>query len=254
MADCFVYDAVRTPRGRGKVGGSLHEVAPVNLAVTVLQALRDRNGLDTAMVDDVVLGCVEPVGDQGADIARIAALHAGFAETVAGVQVNRFCASGLEAVNQAAAQVMSGMADLGDHGRRSPQAEAHYTELKRQRGRLDGLYGTLTLHRGLAEMMLEVGRFYRTAAVVPDRQREAATLAVATETRCAYVWSKHEPTARSAGLPQPAIEALRAGRHDAPELSPEDRDAVAVALAALALESIPAELQERAIEIGRAHV
>ena len=139
------------------------------------------------------------------------------------------------------------MADLGDHGRRSPQAEAHYTELKRQRGRLDGLYGTLTLHRGLAEMMLEVGRFYRTAAVVPDRQREAATLAVATETRCAYVWSKHEPTARSAGLPQPAIEALRAGRHDAPELSPEDRDAVAVALAALALESIPAELQERAI-------
>ena len=70
MADCFVYDAVRTPRGRGKPGGSLHEVAPVNLAVTVLQALRDRNGLDTAMVDDVVLGCVEPVGDQGADIAR----------------------------------------------------------------------------------------------------------------------------------------------------------------------------------------
>jgi acetyl-CoA C-acetyltransferase len=112
MADCFVYDAVRTPRGRGKPGGSLHEVAPVNLARTVLQALRDRNGLDTALVDDVVLGCVEPVGDQGADIARIAALHAGFAETVAGVQVNRFCASGLEATNIGAGQIMAGQSDM----------------------------------------------------------------------------------------------------------------------------------------------
>jgi 4-carboxymuconolactone decarboxylase len=139
------------------------------------------------------------------------------------------------------------MAELGAHGTRSAEAEALYEDLQRQRGRLDGLYGTLTLHPGLTEMMLAIGRFYRTAAVVPDRQREAATLAVATATRCAYVWSKHEPSARAAGLPQPAIEALRAGRGDDPVLSADDRDAVAVALEALALRSIPLGLQERAI-------
>ena len=122
------------------------------------------------------------------------------------------------------------MADLGEHGIRNAEQEAHYAQLKEQRGRLDGLYGTLTLHRGLAEMMLEIGRFYRTAATVPDRYREAATLAVANETKCAYVWSKHEPTARTAGMPQPAIEALRAGRYDDAELTAEERDAVAVAL------------------------
>ena len=139
------------------------------------------------------------------------------------------------------------MADLGERGVRSADQEAFYAELKEQRGRLDGLYGTLVLHRGLAEMMLEIGRFYRTAATVPDRFREAATLAVATETKCAYVWSKHEPTARTAGMPQPAIEALRAGRYDDAELTGEERDAVAVALEALALNSIPADLQERVI-------
>ena len=139
------------------------------------------------------------------------------------------------------------MADLGEHGIRDAEQEAFYAELKERRGRLDGLYGTLVLHRELAEMMLEIGRFYRTAATVPDRYREAATLAVANETRCAYVWSKHEPTARTAGMPQPAIEALRAGRYDDPELSPEERDAVAVALEALALRSVPVDLQERAI-------
>jgi acetyl-CoA C-acetyltransferase len=112
MTECFIYDAVRTPRGRGRPDGALHEVPPVNLATTVLQAIRDRNGLDTAQVDDVVLGCVEPVGDQGADIARIAALNADYAETVAGVQINRFCASGLEATNMGAAQIMSGQSDL----------------------------------------------------------------------------------------------------------------------------------------------
>src|SRR5438445_6350266 len=108
MTDAYIYDAVRTPRGKGRKDGSLHEVTPVRLAVTALQALRDRNRLDTRLVDDVVLGCVMPVGEQGADIARTAALVAGYAETVAGVQVNRFCASGLEATNMAAAQVMSG--------------------------------------------------------------------------------------------------------------------------------------------------
>jgi acetyl-CoA C-acetyltransferase len=116
MTEAFIYDAVRTPRGRGKASGSLHSVTPMHLAVTVLEALRDRNGLDTAMVDDVVLGCVEPVGEQGADIARVAVLEAGFAETTAGVQINRFCASGLEACNMAAAQVMSGQSDMAVGG------------------------------------------------------------------------------------------------------------------------------------------
>ena len=108
MTDAFIYDAVRTPRGKGRKDGSLHEVTPVRLAVTALQAIRDRNKLDTHMVDDVVLGCVMPIGEQGADIARTAAVVAGYAESVPGVQVNRFCASGLEATNMAAAQVMSG--------------------------------------------------------------------------------------------------------------------------------------------------
>ena len=101
MTDAFIYDAVRTPRGKGRKDGSLHEVTPVRLAVTALAAIRDRNKLDTHLVDDVVLGCVTPVGEQGADIARTAVLDAGWAESVAGVTQSRFCASGLESVNLA---------------------------------------------------------------------------------------------------------------------------------------------------------
>jgi acetyl-CoA C-acetyltransferase len=112
MAEAYIYDAVRTPRGRGKSDGSLHEVTPINLATTVLKAVRDRNNLDTALVDDVVLGCVAPVKEQGSDIARVAVIAADYAETVAGVQINRFCASGLEATNMAAAQVMAGQSDF----------------------------------------------------------------------------------------------------------------------------------------------
>jgi acetyl-CoA C-acetyltransferase len=112
MTDAFIYDALRTPRGRGKADGALHEITPIELASQALRALRDRNRLDTALIDDVILGCVTPVGELGADIARIAALNAGFAETVAGVQINRFCASGLEAVNLAAAKVIAGEADF----------------------------------------------------------------------------------------------------------------------------------------------
>jgi len=108
MADAFIYDHVRTPRGRGKPDGSLHGITPIQLAAQSLQALRDRNELDTSLLDDVVLGCVAPVGEQGADIARVSVLVAGYDETVPGQQLNRFCASGLEAVNNAAAQVMSG--------------------------------------------------------------------------------------------------------------------------------------------------
>lgn len=112
MTDAFIYDAVRTPRGEGKPTGALNEVSPVRLAATALAAVRDRNGLDTSLVDDVVLGCSEPAGEQGAVIARSAALMADYDQSVPGVQISRFCASGLEAVNMAAAQVMSGQADL----------------------------------------------------------------------------------------------------------------------------------------------
>ncbi len=108
MTEAFIFDHVRTPRGRGKSDGALHELTPVELASQTLAALRDRQAVDTALIDDVILGCVSPIGEQGANIARTALLAAGYAECVAGQQINRFCASGLEAVNAAAAQVMSG--------------------------------------------------------------------------------------------------------------------------------------------------
>jgi acetyl-CoA C-acetyltransferase len=108
MPDAFIYDHVRTPRGRGKADGALHEVTALNLAAQALGAVKDRNKLKPGMIDDVVLGCVDPVGEAGGDIARAAALVAGFGDGVPGVQINRFCASGLDAVNFAAAEVMSG--------------------------------------------------------------------------------------------------------------------------------------------------
>ena len=109
----IIYDAVRTPRGRGKATGSLHEIKPIDLTVGLLDALKDRNeGFDPGAVDDVVMGIVSPVGDQGSVLPRIAAIKAGYPEPVAGVQLNRFCGSGLEAVNQAAARVRSGWESL----------------------------------------------------------------------------------------------------------------------------------------------
>ena len=108
-----IYDAVRTPRGKGKASGSLHEVKPVDLTVGLLDAIRERNpGLDAAQVDDLVMGIVSPLGDQGAVLPRTAVLKAGYPEAVPGVQLNRFCGSGLEAVNQVAARVRSGFEDL----------------------------------------------------------------------------------------------------------------------------------------------
>lgn len=116
MAEAFIYDHVRSPRGRGKADGALHEVTALTLATQMLEAVRDRNKLDTGQVDDVVLGVVDPVGEAGGDIARMAALRAGYGDSVPGVQINRFCASGLDAVNFAAAQVMSGQQDLSIGG------------------------------------------------------------------------------------------------------------------------------------------
>jgi len=112
MTEAFVYDAIRTPRGKGKKDGSLHEVKPVNLLAGVLGELQRRNGFDTAQVDDVVMGVVSPIGEQGSVIAKVAALKAGWDFRASGVQVNRFCASGLEAVNMAAQKVRSGWEDL----------------------------------------------------------------------------------------------------------------------------------------------
>src|SRR3954465_318671 len=112
-AEAFVYDHLRTPRGKGKAAGSLHEVKPIDLVVGLIDELRKRNpSLETERIDDVVLGVVSPIGDQGGDIAKAAALKAGLPETTAGVQLNRFCASGLEAVNQAASRVRGGFEDL----------------------------------------------------------------------------------------------------------------------------------------------
>jgi acetyl-CoA C-acetyltransferase len=116
MPDAFIYDHVRTPRGRGKVDGALHEVTALNLASQALGAIKSRNNLDTTLIDDVVMGVVDPVGEAAADIARTAALVAGYGDTVAGVQINRFCASGLDAVNFAAAQIMSGQQKLAVGG------------------------------------------------------------------------------------------------------------------------------------------
>lgn len=110
MTEAYIFDAVRTARGKGRSDGALHEITALSLAAQALEAIRDRNGLDTTLVDDVILGCVMPVGEQGSDIARIAALVAGYDETVPGVQINRFCASGLEACNMAAAKVALGEA------------------------------------------------------------------------------------------------------------------------------------------------
>jgi acetyl-CoA C-acetyltransferase len=112
MVDAFIYDHVRTPRGRGKADGALHEVTALNLATQALAAVKGRNALDPTLVDDVVLGCVDPVGEAGGDIARAAALTAGYGNGVPGIQINRFCASGLDAVNFAAAEIMSGQHDM----------------------------------------------------------------------------------------------------------------------------------------------
>ena len=112
MAEAMVFDAIRTPRGRGKSSGSLHEVKPISLLTGVLKELQKRHDLDTAQVDDVVMGCVTPVGEQGSCIAKTAALAAGWDFRASGVQLNRFCASGLEAVNMAAQKVRSGWEDM----------------------------------------------------------------------------------------------------------------------------------------------
>jgi acetyl-CoA C-acetyltransferase len=112
MSEAYIIDAIRTPRGKGKKEGSLHQVKPITLLTTLLNELKDRHQLDTSKVDDIVLGCVTPIGDQGADIAKTAAIAAGWDNDVAGVQINRFCASGLEAVNMAAMKVRSGWEDI----------------------------------------------------------------------------------------------------------------------------------------------
>ena len=112
MSEAYIYDCVRTPRGKGKKNGTLHEVSPTDLLAQMLIALKERNNLETSLVEDVIIGCVTPVGDQGGNIAKTAAMMADYANEVPGFQLNRFCASGLEAVNLAAMKVRSGWQDL----------------------------------------------------------------------------------------------------------------------------------------------
>jgi acetyl-CoA C-acetyltransferase len=116
MTEAYIYDAVRTPRGKGKKDGALHEVTPVKLAAKALSALRERNDLDTSLVDEVVLGCFEAVGEQATDIARLGVMVADYDQSVPGVQINRFCSSGLDAVNLAASKVKAGQDDLAIGG------------------------------------------------------------------------------------------------------------------------------------------
>jgi len=116
MTEAYIYDAVRSPRGKGRPDGALHEITPIDLASQVLAANRDRNGLSGAEIEDVAFGCVSPVGEQGAVITRTAILAAGYPHTTSGIQVNRFCGSGLEASNIAAAKVKSGECDLAVGG------------------------------------------------------------------------------------------------------------------------------------------
>ena len=116
MTEAYIYDAVRSPRGKGRSDGALHEITPLDLAAQVLASVRERNGLPDDAVEDIAFGCVSPVGEQGAVITRTAALQAGYAHTTSGIQVNRFCGSGLEAANIASAKVMSGECDLAIGG------------------------------------------------------------------------------------------------------------------------------------------
>ncbi|MBX3509554.1 MAG: acetyl-CoA C-acetyltransferase [Hyphomonadaceae bacterium] len=116
MSDVFIYDHARTPRGKGRADGALHEIPAVQLVTQVLEALRDRNALETALLDDVVIGCAQPVAEQGGVLARAAVLNAGYAKTVAAQQIHRFCASGLEAVNNVAGQIKAGMSAAGIGG------------------------------------------------------------------------------------------------------------------------------------------
>ncbi len=116
MTEAYIFDAVRSPRGKGRSDGALHEITPLDLAAQVLASVRERNGLAPDAVEDIAFGCVSPVGEQGAVITRTAALQAGYAHTTSGIQVNRFCGSGLEASNIASAKVMSGECDLAIGG------------------------------------------------------------------------------------------------------------------------------------------
>ena len=183
IPEAFVYDALRTPRGRGKASGSLHEVKPVSLVTGLIDEIRARHPeLDTNVIDDVVLGVVSPIGDQGGDIAKTAAIAAGLPHTVAGVQLNRFCASGLEAVNTAAQKIRSGMEDLVLAG----GVEAMSRVPMGSDGGAwamdpDTAYGTGFVPQGIgADLIATLEGFSRT---------DVDTFAVESQTRAAKAWA-----------------------------------------------------------------
>jgi len=179
MRQAYIYDAVRTPRGRGKRDGGLHEITSVSLAAQVLAALRDRNALDTSQVDDVVFGCVDAIGEQGGVIPRTAVLRAGYDLGVAGVQVNRFCGSGLEACNMAAAKVLSGEADLAIGG---GVASMSRVQMGAEGGAIStdpaSFFENYTLPQGVAaDLLATLDGLSRTDvdAYAAESQRRAAT-------------------------------------------------------------------------------
>ena len=204
MAEAFIYDHVRTPRGRGKPDGALYEVPTVRLAAGVLLALRDRSELDTRLVDDVILGCVDPVGEAGGDVARAAVFAAGYGAHVPGMQINRFCASGLDAVNMAAAQVMSGQHDLVVAG----GVESHVARRHRRIRR--GLAGRPV--RGRAVLFHAAGRLGR-----PDRH-EVRILARRLRRLC-----RGKPAAHGGGLERRPLRPLRGSRSPTSTGSPSWR-------------------------------
>jgi acetyl-CoA C-acetyltransferase len=180
MPEAFIFDHLRTPRGKGQPSGALHEVPAIELATQVLIALRDRNHLDTAKLDDVILGVVTAIGDQGGGIPRVAALNAGFAETVAGLQLNRYCSSGLEAVNVGAACIMAGQSRMVLAGGVESMSRVPMRSDSPRANDPAVNYKTYYVPQGLAADLLATLRGYS--------RRDVDTYAVESQRRAAHAW------------------------------------------------------------------
>jgi acetyl-CoA C-acetyltransferase len=182
MVDAFIFDHVRTPRGKGNANGALHEVSAIELATQVLIALRERNELDTSHLEDVILGVVTAIGDQGGGIPRVAALNAGFSENVAGVQLNRYCSSGLEAVNIGAAGIMAGQSNLVIAGGVESMSRVPMRSDSPRANEPGVNYRTFYVPQGLGADLLATLRGYSRHAV--------DAFAVESQRRAAHAWEE----------------------------------------------------------------